>query len=312
MLTQDKFEKSNWLSTVFQLQGSVVLMILPRIFFFCGFTATVTFLYIQGRPIYLEKLGDLTTNVIYNLVLGLLIVFRTNTSYDRFWEGRKAWGSIVVNSRNLAQEIRLGVRADHDSDQTQKQRALKLISAFAIATKLHLRGAAVDEDLKALTTKTQAEKLAESEHRPFDIQFWLRSYLSDQLEAQKISDGQYSMVSAMLNDLMGSVSSCERILTTPIPITYRMYLKRLILIYCFGLPFRIIPDLTWWSVPITGVVSFLLLGIEEVARELENPFGFNLNDLPLDDLCKVIGRDVEHIAADERPDSATFSEKITV
>ena len=135
MLTQDKFEKSNWLKTVFQLQGSVVLMILPRIFFFCGFAATVTFIYVQGWPIYLEKLGDLTTNVIYNLVLGLLIVFRTNTSYDRFWEGRKAWGGIVVNSRNLAQEIRLSIAADNDDEQKQKNAALKLISGYIIVPK---------------------------------------------------------------------------------------------------------------------------------------------------------------------------------
>ena len=310
MLTEDNFEKSNWLSTVFQLQGSVVLMILPRIFFFCGFAATVTFIYLQGLPIYLEKLGDLTTNVIYNLVLGLLIVFRTNTSYDRFWEGRKAWGGIVVNSRNLAQEIRLSITTDSDHEQQQKNRALKLISAFAIATKLHLRGEAVDADLKALTTADQATKLATSKHRPFDIQFWLRSYLNDQLRSQKMSDGQHGMASGMLNDLMSSVSGCERILTTPIPITYRVYLKRLILIYCFGLPFRIIPDLTWWSIPITGVVSFLLLGIEEVARELENPFGFNLNDLPLDDLCKVIDRDVERIATEDVPEITPFPEKV--
>lgn len=105
------------------------------------------------------------------------------------------------------------------------------------------------------------------------------------------------MTTGMLNNLTDSVSGCERILTTPIPITYRVYLKRLILIYCFGLPFRLVPEMTWWAIPIVAVVSFLLLGVEEVARELENPFGFDVNDLPLDDLCDVIEGNLERVSS---------------
>ncbi|WP_099237697.1 bestrophin family protein [Synechococcus sp. BDU 130192] len=297
MITSDKLDKPDWLSTIFQVKGAVLSMILPRILFFCILTAVLTFIYLQGLPIYLEKLGDLTTNVIYNLILGLLIVFRTNTSYERFWEGRKAWGGIVVNIRNLAQEILIGITTSTEKEIQGKKQALNLLLAFAIATKLHLRGDQVNDRLEALVEPEQVTQLKDSKNRPLDIQFWLRTYLHQQLKLKNFGDAQLNMTTGMLNNLTDSVSGCERILTTPIPITYRVYLKRLILIYCFGLPFRLVPEMTWWAIPIVAVVSFLLLGVEEVARELENPFGFDVNDLPLDDLCDVIEGNLERVSS---------------
>ncbi|MEO0376202.1 MAG: bestrophin family ion channel [Cyanobacteria bacterium P01_A01_bin.17] len=292
-IAADKLEKPNWFATTFQLQGSVVLMVLPRIFAFCGFAGSIALINALEYPIYLEKLGGLTTNVIFNLVLGLLIVFRTNTSYDRFWEGRKAWGALVINIRNLARELQIGV----DAEPAEKRDAIRLLSAFAIATKLHLRGEAPSDELTALITPAQAEQLKTSKHCPLDIAFWIRSYLQQQLEAGQVTDTLVANANAMLNSLIEGVSSCERIITTPIPIAYRVFLKRLILIYCMGLPFRTVPELTWWSIPIMAIVSFLLLGVEEVGRELENPFGCNANDLPLDDICTTIINNVEGILA---------------
>ncbi|WP_227498582.1 bestrophin family protein [Synechococcus sp. PCC 7336] len=294
-IATNRFEKPDWLTTIFQLKGSVILIILPRILFFCGFTTAITLLYTLDFPIYFQKLGDLTTNVIYNLILGLLVVFRTNTSYDRFWEGRKAWGVLAIDIRNLAQEIRVGVAERDETDFLEKQSVMRLLSAFAIATKLHLRGEAVNDELKALLTPARAEQLEASSNRPFDIIFWIRCYLQKVLSKGEITESKVGAIDNMLNQLTGGVSGCERIITTPIPITYRVYLKRLILIYCIGLPFKTIPELTWWSLPIVAVVSFLLLGVEEVARELENPFGYNVNDLPLDDFCRTIASNVEHV-----------------
>lgn len=295
MITSDKLDKPNWLTTVFELQGSVVLTILPRILFFAGFTAMLIGLELSDLPLYFEKLGDLTTNVIYNLILGLLVVFRTNTSYDRFWEGRKAWGALVANIRTLAQLLCLAVMTPTPETIAARDQALKLLPALAIATKLHLRGEALSDELRALVTPDQAEKLVSSKNRPLDICFWLRQYLQQANDDGQLSESMLNAAHDRLNQLMEGVSGCERILTTPIPITYRVYLKRLSLIYCIGLPFRVVPDLTWWALPIIVVVSFLLLGIEEVARELENPFGYDVNDIPIDDLCITIQNNVEQI-----------------
>jgi putative membrane protein len=112
----------------------------------------------------------------------------------------------------------------------------------------------------------------------------------------------------MLNNLGEGVSGCERIITTPIPVSYRIYLKRLILIFCLSLPCRLVPALGWWSLPIVMVVSFVLMGVEEVGRELENPFGYGLNDLPLNDICDGIVAAVEStIALGTAPESVSES-----
>ena len=96
--------------------------------------------------------------------------------------------------------------------------------------------------------------------------------------------------------MLEGLSSCERICATPLPIVYCIYLKRLILIYCFALPFNLIEKMEWWAIPVVAIVSFVLLGLEEVGKELENPFMYGINDLPVDNLCHNIANDVETIA----------------
>ncbi|PZD75183.1 hypothetical protein C1752_00324 [Acaryochloris thomasi RCC1774] len=297
VITAEKLEKPNWFTTTFKLQGSIVPMIFPRVLLFCGLAAGVSLLYTSDLPIYLEKLGELTTNVIYNLILGLLIVFRTNTSYDRFWEGRKAWGSLVVNTRNLAQELQVAL----SGNEQEKQDAIRLLSAFAIATKLHLRDEDINDELKEQVTPAQLQQLETAKHRPLIIVFWIRSYLQQQMKEGNIIEAQVASANVMLNSLVEGISGCERIVTTPIPVAYRIFLKRLILIYCIGLPFRVVPEITWWSIPVMAIVSFLLLGVEEVGRELENPFGYGANDLPLDTICGAIVNTIENTLSLGKP-----------
>lgn len=303
-----KLNQPNWWGTVFQLRGSIVMTVLPRILAFCGLTATLALLKSLNQPLYLEQLGNLNSSTIYNLTLGLLVVFRTNTSYERFWSGRKAWGGLVINIRNLAREIQFGVDEPAEdkpaedkpaedkpagTDATAKQATLRLLSAFAIATKLHLRNEANNDELKSLITPDQAQALDPAQSRPLLISFWIRQYLQQQFVAGQIPAAILANMLALLNNLTIDVSGCELIISTPIPIAYRLYLRRLILIYCLTLPFRIVPESGWWAIPIMAFVSFLLMGIEELGQELENPFGYDVNDLALDEICQSITSNVE-------------------
>ena len=102
--------------------------------------------YWQVKPEFFTHIGDLTSNVVYNLVLGLLLVFRTNTSYERFWDGRKSLGMLVVNIRNLSRFIRLSIPEKDAEDRAQKAAILKLLVAFVITTKLQLRGEAANKE----------------------------------------------------------------------------------------------------------------------------------------------------------------------
>ena len=290
-------KKASWLEIAFQLDGSVVKTILPRILFFSCFAALVCLSKNwQHKPEFFLHIGDLTSNVVYNLVLGLLLVFRTNTSYERFWDGRKSLGMLVVNIRNLSRFIRLSIPEKDAEDRAKKAAILKLLVAFAVATKLQLRGEAANDELKALLNEKQAVEIESAKRLSLQIALWIGEYLQQQLILGRIDSSQRVEMNDLLNNMVEGLSSCERIAKTPLPIAYRIYLKRLILIYCLGLPFNLIQKMHWWAIPVTAIVSFILLGLEEVGKELENPFLYGVNDLPVNDLCQNIATDVETIA----------------
>ena len=95
--------------------------------------------------------------------------------------------------------------------------------------------------------------------------------------------------------MLDVVGICERILTTPIPLAYSIHLKQLLLIYCLSLPFQMVGQLEWMTAPIVALISFTLLGIEEIGIQIEDPFGHDANDLPLDRICNNMMRNIEDL-----------------
>jgi putative membrane protein len=286
-------EKPNWFQTALTVRGSVLPIILPRIVLFGGIGGLVSLMDYFGLPFYSKGLGDLTNNVACNLVLGLLLVFRTNTAYERFWEGRRAWGMLVVNIRNLAREIQVGIAEPDAVSREDKQKVLNWLGVFAIATKLHLRQQSINDELDPLTGTEVRSHLDQSHNPPLELLLFISDYLQQQCQQQRLDSSQRYLLTELLNNLVEGVTNCERILTTPMPIAYSVYLKRLIIIYCGLLPFSLVDELHWWTGPIVATISFVLLGIEEIGNEIEDPFGTDPNDLPLDDICKAVLDSVE-------------------
>lgn len=285
------FEKRRWLRTAFQLKGSVVLSVLPRSLF-CGFFGlVVTLLFNYRLPVSLPFLASL----IPNIVLGLLLVFRTNTAYDRFWEGRKLWGKMVNSVRNLARQIWVVVREDCPSDREEKIRALHLLVAFASTTKSHLRQDPLDRQLKELISPEQFTMLQSLNHPPLRVAFWIGDYLQRQYQRNRIGIHQLTEMHMLLDSLVDAMGGCERILKTPMPMAYAIHLKQLLLLYCLSLPFQMVENLVWWTAPVVVLISFTLFGIEEIGIEIENPFGCDTNDLPLDAICETMKRNIDDL-----------------
>jgi ion channel-forming bestrophin family protein len=233
--------------------------------------------------------------LIPNLVLGLLLVFRTNTAYDRFWEGRKSWGTIVVNTRNLARHIWVGVIDVTEADRQDKIAALRLLEAFALATKDHLRQLPISDTVTVLVTIDQSRKLSSSANPPLEIAFWISDYLQTEYQQGKLHVYQLTAMQQLVDRMSEALGSCERILRTPMPLAYAIHLKQLLLLYCLSLPFQMVGQAQWGTPFLVGVISFMLFGIEAIGLEIENPFGSDPNDLPLDTICQTIGRNVEDL-----------------
>ncbi|MBD2188579.1 bestrophin family protein [Pseudanabaena mucicola] len=284
-------KKDGWFYIALSWRGSVVPEVLPRSIL-CGlFGGIVYIMHLYQIQVSLPILGSL----IPNIVLGLLLVFRTNTAYERFWEGRKAWGSLVNTVRNLSRQILVAISENEPCDRKNKIAAVKLLPAFAIALKLHLRSQPLNAELEANLSPEKFARLRSMNHPPLEIGFWISNYLQKQYRQEKLSHYQLVDMIQLLNQMVDVVGICERILKTPIPLAYSIHLKQLLLIYCLSLPFQMVDQLEWMTAPIVALISFTLLGIEEIGIQIEDPFGHDPNDLPLDNICNAMLRNIEDL-----------------
>ena len=284
-------QQKQWFQELGKWRGSVIPAILPKVLLFMVMSLGVTGLYVQGLNLALP----VKSGLIPSIVLGLLLVFRTNTAYDRFWEGRKLWGSLINNVRNLSRLIWVAVKEVNPTDRQEKQQTLRLLEAFAIAMKLHLRGERVSAELAPLMPPEFYATLQQINHPPLEIAFWISDYLQQQLDQQKINAYQLNAMFQLLDDMVDTLGACERILKTPIPAAYAIHLKQLVFLYCLTLPFELVDQLVWFTSPLVGLVSFAIFGIEAIGAEIENPFGYDANDLPLDQICQTIQRNLEDL-----------------
>lgn len=288
-----KLEKRPWFRTALKLRGSVIPTILPRVFLCGGFGFFISLLDFLNLPVSLPILSS----IVPSIVLGLLLVFRTNTAYDRFWEGRKFWGNLVNTVRNLARQIWVAVDEKEPQDFIEKKLALRLLPAFAVAMKLHLRQEPVSAELERFLSPLQYQKLKSMNNPPLEIAFWIGDYLNKQYNRNCLDVYRLTAMQQLINHMVDALGGCERILKTPIPLAYAIHLKQLLLLYCLSLPFQLVEDLGWGTGLIVALVSFTLFGIEEIGIEIENPFGHDPNDLPLDAICATMQRNIDDLVS---------------
>jgi putative membrane protein len=281
----------NWFQTAFQIKGSVIPSIFGRTVF-CGlFGVLISVLFHFKQPVAMPTLASL----IPNIVLGLLLVFRTNTAYERFWEGRKCWGTLINTVRNLARQMWLAIAVSTPEARHEKIVVLRMLVAFCVATKLHLRQEPLNDELKALLLPAKYDILKTMHHPPLEIAFWIGDYLQQQHDRNHLNVYQLSAMHKLLDTLVDMLGACERILKTPMPMAYAIHLKQLLLLYCLSLPFQMVGSVGWWTGPVVILISFTLFGIEEIGIEIENPFGRDPNDLPLDAICTTMLRNIEDL-----------------
>lgn len=294
-------KRRNWFAIALQWRGSVIPAILPRTLLCVAFSLLVLLVYKRGFSIGLAP----TASVLLNLVLGLLLVFRTNTAYERFWEGRRLWGNLINNIRNLARHIWVIILENEESDRREKEATLDLLAAFAVAMKTHLRQEVLGEEIAVLLSPTRYAKLQQMNNPSLEIALWIQDYLQHQYHRRCVNLHQLSDMQQLLNNMVDTLGGCERILRTPIPLAYAIHLRQLLLIYCLLLPFQFVREFGWYTIIFVAILSFTLFGVEEIGIEIENPFGRDPNDLKLDNFCATIHVNINDLKKVE-PLSAKF------
>ncbi|NJL46738.1 MAG: hypothetical protein HC929_03575, partial [Leptolyngbyaceae cyanobacterium SM2_5_2] len=205
------------------------------------------------------------------------------------------WVTSINLSRNLARNIWVTVQDQQPADHAAKMAAIRLLPAFAVAMKLHLRSEPPDQDLANLVSAEQFTKLQGMNNPPLEVAFWLADYLQTQAAQGKLNPYQLAAWLKALDGLVDALGGCERILKTPIPMAYCIHLKQLLMLYCLALPFQMVASVGWGTPFIVGLISFAVFGIEEIGIEIENPFGHDPNDLPLDTICRTMQQNINDL-----------------
>lgn len=286
------YDPHRWTSHLFDVEGSMVREILGRVSACVIWSALIVALYQYG-PDWFDNLAIAeTAHALIGGSLGLLLVFRTNSSYDRFWEGRKLWGGIVNESRNLARQAAAWLTADREL----AQQVIWWTVAFAYGTKHRLRGTV---DIGTARDHLSAEAVAEvlnSGHVPLTVSRRLTELIASAKDRRLIDGDQLRCLDHNVQLLVDCCGACERIRSTPLPFAYAVHLRRALIVYCFTLPLALVQKYGWDTVPVTLLIAYVLFGIEEIGVEIEDPFGSDVNDLPLKAICETIEQNLREVA----------------
>ena len=250
---------------------------------FSGLIAFIELNYLKiGGNVHVRNIGMMHT--LLGLVISLLLVFRTNTSYDRWWEGRKLLGALTNVSRNLAIKIK-SLRLDESHIEFFEYG----IPKYAFALKEHLR------EKQYFGKNNFLIEVDAGKHIPNQVAASISSRVYDLLAQGLISQEQLIILTADIQQFTDICGGCERIKKTPIPFSYSAFIKKFVFVYVLTLPIGWVFSLGYFVVPIVPFILYVLASLELIAEEIEDPFGFDANDLPVDIICDNIEKHVSEI-----------------
>ena len=287
------YDPHRWRDHFFDIKGSMVREIGYRVLSVVLWSVVVCLGDALLRPLAIP----VEAHTLIGAALGLLMVFRTNASYDRFWEGRKLWGGIVNASRNLARS----------AGAYLPPATARPMIAWAIAcpyAAMHLLRGTAGRVPGGRLGAGEIAALASSSHPPLTICRRIGQLLDQAHRRGEVGEVTRGLIDQNLQQLVDHIGGCERILRTPLPFAYVVHLRRALILYCFTFPVVIVKDFGWASVPAALLVAYVFFGIEEIGVEIENPFGTDENDLPLEDICAGIARSTFPLADEPVPTSS--------
>lgn len=288
-----KYNPKTWFSFILHNYSRQVMKTLTPTLLFVVLYSTVI-CYVMIDVFHYEKSAFQPSTAMHSLlgiVLGLFLVFRTNTAYDRWWEGRKLWGGMVNSTRNFAMKLNAYISRENHEDRDW---FAKMIPNFVYATKESLRNGAQINELEP-PEEGFVEGFKKVKHKPN----WISSRMYEKVNALYkkgvFTGDQLINLDKEMKDFIDIMGACERIRNTPIPYSYMMYVKKFIFIYIATLPFGFVTQSGYLTIVIVALITFVLMSVELIAEEIEDPFGRDLNDLPTDELAQKIKDNVKEI-----------------
>lgn len=257
--------KLQWYLVVIAAGASIIALVAPHL--------------VEGKRVI-----EANSSLFAGVILSMLLVFRTNSAYDRWWEGRRAWGQLVNDLRNLSIKYYEFVRPNLQ----EREAFAKLLIRFAYGMKDHLRL------LDSTHSRAPECENPVSEH-PMLIVEEIYAVLDQKRREGRLNDMMFNVVDPHARALLDVLGACERIATSPITESHKSIILHIIVTYLLFVSFALAPEFGMWSVPVVLIGAYMVLGLEIVAEEKEHPFGTAEEDLPLDRICNNIERSVNKL-----------------
>lgn len=228
---------------------------------------------------------------IFGVVLSIFLGFRNNACYDRWWEGRKLWGALIANTRHFSRDT-------HFLSQTERRAILVDMLIFVNLFRDRLRHQKLAADrfagylgLTHAETHELNQLIKTHINAPQVILERIQIRLMNAVKSGQISDIIYMSIQKHVVEMGNIQAGCDRISSTPLPLVYSVLLHRAVFCFCWMLPFGIESMLGMWTPFLVGLLAYMFLGLDELSKELEEPFGVADNDLPLDTMTRLIERE---------------------
>jgi putative membrane protein len=233
---------------------------------------------------------------LMGISFAIFLGFRINASYDRYWEARKQWGSVLVEARNLTRQALTMIAPGRDV----RPFVLGLIG-FANTMRNQLRDQPATLHTEGLLPEALRVQLADARSAPTLVLVWLGQWLRDCRQAQLLEPMLAHKMESSLDGLSLALGSCERIANTPLPFAYSVILHRSVYLYCALLPFGLVDTIGLMTPLVVTFVSYTFFALEALSDEIENPFGLADNDLALDAIVAGIHASLSEMLGDVPP-----------
>jgi ion channel-forming bestrophin family protein len=288
------YNPKEWFSFIFRFHKSdTVRQLFPMMLAIAAYSGLIAFLELEYWKL---SANSNVKNIpvmhgMLGFVISMLLVFRTNTAYDRWWEARKLWGSLVNNSRNLALKVS-AMLPEADNRKFYK----KIISAYAMSLHQHLRAQKTRVELfEDLKDEQFLAQLQHDKHVPNQLAGMIIKKTNDLYKAGKLTGDQLIVLNSEVQSFTDVCGACERIKNTPIPYSYSVFLKKFIFFYIMTLPFGYVFNLGYYVIPVVTFIFYVLASLELIAEEIEDPFDGDTNDVPTEKISKNIHKHIHEI-----------------
>ncbi|SNY69899.1 bestrophin family protein [Enterobacter sp. CC120223-11] len=275
----------HWLSRIFVWHGSV----LPKIFSRLLLNFLLSVAVIVMLPWYTSLGVKLTVAPfsILGVAIAIFLGFRNNACYARYVEARLLWGQLMIASRSLLREVKNTLPADTDF-----RPFVRLQIAFVHSLRMQLRRLPQEDKLAKYLTAEQLGQVLAVQSPANRILLLMGNWLAEYRQQGTLSDILFHSLNNRLNDMSGVLAGCERIANTPVPFAYSLILHRTVYLFCIMLPFALVSDLHYMTPFVSMLISYTFISLDVLAEELEEPFGVENNDLPLDAISNAIETDL--------------------